>query len=127
MSQPLELVHSDVCGKVGARSLGGGEYFVMFIDDCTRHAWIYILQHKNEVFPRFQEWKAQVEMSTGRQVKTLRSDNGGEYTSREFTSYLSKEGIKHELTTPHTPKQNGVTERLNHTLIKGVRTLLADM
>ena len=42
--QVLELVHSDVCGKIGARSLGGGEYFVTFIDDHTRYAWIYILK-----------------------------------------------------------------------------------
>jgi len=32
---PLELIHSDVCGEIGARSLGGGEYFVMFVDDHT--------------------------------------------------------------------------------------------
>lgn len=59
-------------------------------------------------------------------MKTLRSDNGGEYTSKEFTSYLAKEGIKHELMIPHTPQQNGVAERLNRTLIKGVHTMLAD-
>ena len=106
--------------------MGGGEYFATFVDDHTRHVWVYILKHKDEVFSRFQEWKAQVERSTGRQVKTLRSDNGGKYTSREFTSYLAKEGIKHELTTPHTPQQNGIAERLNRTLVEGVRTMLAD-
>jgi len=44
----------------------------------------------------------------------------------EFALYLTKEGIKHELTTPHTPQQNGVAERLNRTLIEGMRTMLAD-
>ena len=67
-----------------------------------------------------------MEKSSGRKIKTLRSDNGGEYTSTEFTSFLTKEGIKHELTIPHTPQQNGVAERLNRTLIEGVRTMLAD-
>ena len=123
---PLELIHSDVCGKIGTQSLGGGEYFVTFVDDHTRHVWVYILKHKSEVLQRFQEWKALVEKSSGRKVKTLRSDNGGEYTSAEFALYLTKEGIKHELTTPHTPQQNGVAERLNRTLIEGVRTMLAD-
>ena len=66
---PLELIHSDVCGKIGAKSLGGGEYFVTFIDDHTRYAWVYILQHKSEVFQRFQEWKALVEKSSGRKIK----------------------------------------------------------
>ena len=123
---PLDLIHSDVCGKIGTWSLSRGEYFVTFVDDHTRHVWVYILKHKGEVLQRFQEWKALVEKLSGRHVKTLRSDNGGEYNSREFTSYLTKEGIKHELTTPHTPRQNGVAERLNRTLIEGVCTMLAD-
>jgi len=46
---PLELIHSDVCGKIGTQSLGGGEYFVTFVDDHTRHVWVYILKHKSEV------------------------------------------------------------------------------
>ena len=87
---------------------------------------MYVLKKKGEVLQRFQEWKALVEKSSGRKVKTLRSDNGGEFTSTEFTSYLVKEGIHHELTTPHTPQQNGVAERLNRTLIESVRTMLAD-
>ena len=51
---------------------------------------------------------------------------GGESTSTEFITYLSKEGIKHELTTTHTPQQNGAGERLDHTLIEGACTMLAD-
>ena len=39
-----------------------------------------------------------VEKSLGQQVKILRTDNGGEYTSNEFETYLKKEGIRHELT-----------------------------
>lgn len=122
----LEVVHNDVCGKIGTKSLSGAEYFVTFIDDHTRFAWIYVIKHKDEVFQRFQEWKAQVEKMTGKKVKALRSDNGGEYTSNEFTSFLTEEGIKHEQTMPHTPEQNGVAERLNRTLMESVRTMLAD-
>ena len=56
--------------------------------------------------------------ATGR---TLRTDNGGEYTSTEFGPYLRHEGIRHEFTIPHTPQQNGALERLNRTLIECVR------
>ena len=67
-----------------------------------------------------------VEKSSGRKIKTFHSDKGVEYTSTEFHTILTQEGIKQELTTPHTPQQNGAAERLNRTLIEGVRTMLAD-
>lgn len=72
------------------------------------------------------EWKTMVEKSTGHNVKTLRTDNGGEYTSREFEDYLKKEGIRHEYTVPKTPEQNGVAERMNRTLVETVRAMLSD-
>ena len=60
--------------------------------------------------------------ATSKKVNTLRTDNGGEYTSTEFESYLVSEGIRHEVTIPHTPQQNGVSERLNFESANMVRT-----
>ena len=94
------------------------------MDDQTRYIWIYILKQKSQVFKCFQNWKAMVEESSGRKVIAFRTDNGGEYTSTEFQSYLLKEGIRHQITVPRMPEQNGVTEQLNHTLIKSVRSML---
>ena len=107
-AEPLELVHSDVCGKIGEKSQGGAEYFLTFVDDHSRYAWVYPLKTKDQVFDRFVEWKTLVERSSGKKLKTLRSDNGGEFTSTRFESYLKKEGIHHEKTIPKTPEQNGV-------------------
>lgn len=58
------------------------------------------------------------EKSTGRQLKVLRTDNGGEYTSSELQDFLKKEGVRHELTVPKTPEQNKVAERMNKTLMR---------
>jgi hypothetical protein len=44
--QPGELVHSDLCGEFQELSLGGGKYFVTFIDDATRYTRVYILANK---------------------------------------------------------------------------------
>ena len=65
-----------------------------------------------------------VERSTGHRIISLRTDNGGEYTSLEFQSYLKREGIKHELTVPRSPEQNGVAEHFNRTLMEAVRSML---
>ena len=124
--EPLELVLSDVCGKMSAVSLGGAEYFVTFIDDHTHYVWVYPLKHKDEVFDRFLKWKALVERSSWRRLKVFRTDNGGEYTSNKFEDYLKAEGVRHERTVPKTPEQNGVAERLNQTLVETTRSLLID-
>ena len=121
----LDLVHTDVCGKLNPRSVGGAEYFVTFVDDKSRFVWVYVLKSKGEVFSKFREWKAMVELCTGEKLKVLRSDNGGEYTSEKFTEYLKAEGIRHELTVPKSPQQNGVAERLNRTLVEMTRSMLA--
>ena len=96
------------------------------MDDHTHHVWVYVLKHKDEVSGKFLEWKALVEKFSGRKVKILRTDNGGEYTSMELENYLKKEGITHQLTVPKTPEQNRVAERMNWTLIASVRSMLAD-
>ena len=124
--KPLDLIHSDVCGNISPATLGGGNYFVTFIDDASRYTWVYVLKHKSEVFSKFKEWKSLVENLYDRKIKTLRSDNGGEYTSIEFEDFLKNEGIRHEKTIPKTPEQNGVAERKNRTLVEAVRTMIAD-
>ena len=87
---------------------------------------MYPLNHKSEVFDRFLEWKAMVEKASGHDLKILRTDNGGEFTSTKFEEYLKSEGIRHEYTIPKTPEQNGVAERLNRTLVETVRSMLID-
>ena len=88
----LGTIHSDVCGKIETKSLGGAEYFVTFIDDKSRYTWVYVLKHKHEVLEKFKEWRSKVEKSTGFKIKTFRTDNGGEYKSKELEDYLKKEG-----------------------------------
>jgi len=87
---------------------------------------VYPLKHKSEVFDRFLEWKAMVEKASWHDLKILRTDNGGEFTSTKFEEYLKSEGIRHEYTIPKTPEKNGVAERLNRTLVETVRSMLID-
>ena len=91
--EPLGLVHSDLCGKITPKSAGGAEYFLTFTDDKTRYVWVYALKQKSEVFSKFCEWKAFVEKSSGHKLKTLRTDNGGEFMSNKFQDYLKAEGV----------------------------------
>eukprot|EP00253_Pinus_taeda_P021493 PITA_21493 len=94
-------------------------------DDFSRNTWIYFLKKKSEVFDRFKEFKALVENQTEKKIKVLRTDNGGEFCSKEFEEFCKKCGIARQKTTPYTPQQNGVAERMNKTLMERARSMLS--
>ena len=58
----------------------GFGYYVTFIDEYSRKTWIYFLKKKDEVFEKFKEFKALIENQSERRIKTLRTNDGGEYT-----------------------------------------------
>ena len=109
-------------------SLCGYNYDVTFIDDHSWKTWIYFLKTKEseELLSKFKEFKAQVENLSGRRIKILRSDNGGEYTSTEINDFCKEAGIKRELTVPYNPQQNGVTERKNETIVEASKAMIHD-
>jgi hypothetical protein len=122
----LDLIHSDVCGPMPVKSLGGSLYYVTFIDDFSRKTWLYMLKTKDEVFSKFQEFKAEVENLTDKKIKTIRYDNGGEYTSKELVAFCKEAGIRRELIVPHNPQQNGVAERKNKTIEESIKAMMND-
>jgi transposase InsO family protein len=107
-------------------SLSGYVYYVSFIDDYSRKTWVYFLKSKDEVLGKFKEFKDLIENLSERKIKILGSDNGGEYTSKEFVSFCKDARIKRELTTPYNPQQNGVAERKNRTIMEAVKTMIHD-
>jgi transposase InsO family protein len=84
--------------------------FLLFVDDFSRKMWVYFLKLKSDVFNEFKKFKALVENQFGKSIKVLRSDNGGEFCSKDFLDFCTQEGIQRQYTTPYTPQQNGVVE-----------------
>ena len=64
-----------------------------------------------------------VENETGNKLKCLRSDNGGEYYNKDFDNYCSYNGIRRQKTVPGTPQENGVSERMNRTIMERARCM----
>ena len=116
-----------------------------FIDDDTEWTVGYTMFKKSESLNRFKEYKAMGERHTNQVVQKLhvhelhtggessagavklkifRSENGGEYLSNDFKTFLSDNGIKHKLTVAYTLQQKGVAERMNRTLFDLVRSML---
>ena len=121
----LELVHTDVCGPFKIEARGGYSYFITFTDDLSRYGYLYLMKHKHESFEKFKEFKAEVEKKTGKGIKTLRSDRGGEYLSTKFYEFLKEQGIVTQLTPQGMSQLNGVSERRNCTLLDTVRSMMS--
>ncbi|GAA0150002.1 hypothetical protein LIER_37045 [Lithospermum erythrorhizon] len=97
----LKLVHSDLCVPISPTSNSGKRHSISL-----------------------QDFKAMVEES-GKSIKCLRTDRGGEYVSGEFSAYCNEHGIKRQLKNPYTPYQNGVVERRTKTMMNMVRAMLS--
>nr|GEU68644.1 hypothetical protein [Tanacetum cinerariifolium] len=62
-----------------------------------KKVWVYFLKNKSKVFNTFKKWKVAVKNEANLRVKCLKSDNGGEYSSKEFIKvWNSKRGMARE-------------------------------
>jgi hypothetical protein len=64
-----------------------------------------------------------VENALGKRLKCLRSENRGEYCNNEFDDYYSYHEIRRDTIVPGTPQENGVSERMNKTIMERARSM----
>lgn len=126
-TRPLEMIHSDVFGPYRTPSLIRGErYLVSFIDGFSRFQMIYAIKNKSETLEKFKQFIAEMKRYTTYEPQAIQSDNGGEYISTDFRQYCLDHGIRQQLTIPHTPQQNGVSERNWRTIADMSRCMLEE-
>ena len=87
---------------------------------------MFAMKEKSAIFGIFKRWRVMCESQTGASLKCLKTDNGGEYCSREFDVYCAEHGIRKIKTIPGTPEQNGVAERMNKTILERERSMRFD-
>ena len=120
-----QLIHSDVCGPMHIQTPGGAKFFVLFTDDHSEYRSVFFLKQKSDVTEAFKEYVSNLRRSeTGRLIHTLRADNGGEFIAASLKTWLSEKAIRLETSAPHSPEQNGVSERANRTIVEAGRCLL---
>ncbi|UYV76293.1 hypothetical protein LAZ67_13003282, partial [Cordylochernes scorpioides] len=125
-TETLQLVHSDICGPLPTNSLSGKRYFITFTDDYSRYTKIYLLKGKDEAYEKIKDYVISAHTEFGKNIQTIRTDNGREYVNRQVEDFLNQSGIKHQLTVPYSPAQNGVAERKNRSLMEMTRCMLFD-
>jgi hypothetical protein len=121
----LERVYTDFWGPFTTPTSSGARYILTFTDDFTRKSWIYLVKARTELYEKFSEWQIRVERQCNERLQRIRCDNAGEYQALA-RDLRQRNGVVVEFTTPYTPEQNGVAERLNRTLTTKIRAMLSD-
>ena len=120
----LEVVHTDICGPMPVETPDKKQYFIIFTDDYSHLTITYLLEKKSDAFDAFVQYEALAKNLTGKSIKSLRSDNGGEYKSNKFQNFCTQKGITQQFAPPYSPASNGLAERMNRTLIEKMRAML---
>jgi predicted transcriptional regulator YdeE len=127
-SVPFELIHSDLCSPIKYPSLGGATYYIVYMDDCTKHTEVYFLVGKSsdEITVKFNHYHAWVR-AQGYWIKRFRCDNShGEFNNKQFLDILGTYGISYEPAPPYTQHKNGTAERMIRTINTKARCMLLD-
>nr|GEV91310.1 hypothetical protein [Tanacetum cinerariifolium] len=121
----LQLLHMDLCGPMRVESINGKKYVLVIVDYYSRYTWTHFLRSKDETPEVLIDFLRLVQRGLHAQVRIVRTDNGTEFLNKTLHAYFASKGINHQTFVARTPKQNGVVERRNCTLVEASRTMLS--
>ena len=119
-------IHLDIWGQAPVKSTGGQEYMLTFMDEHTCEVTVYFMAKKSDAFEAYKMFEVWVSVHWNVKIKILCTDHGREFISKAFQKHLDDNGTVRELTVHHSPSQNGVSERLNKTLVLHGHTCLIE-
>ncbi|GJZ74072.1 retrovirus-related pol polyprotein from transposon TNT 1-94 [Tanacetum coccineum] len=124
INKSLHLLYMDLFGPVKSQTISHNKYTLVIVDEYSRYTWVFYLKKKSDAAECIMSFIRTMESLNEVRVKELRSDNGTEFRNHKLEEFCDEKGISHNFSSPCTPKQNGVVERRNRTLIESARTML---
>jgi hypothetical protein len=81
------LIWADIFGPMKTSSIYKARYFLVFVDDFSRKMWVYFLKQKSDVVDELKKFKViMVEKQSGRSIRFLKTNKGGEFCSHSVTA-----------------------------------------
>jgi len=99
-SETLGLIHSDLL-ELPTLSYSKYEWVITFLDNYSFYCRVVFLRKKSDAAEAIKAVFRLWSNTTSYSVKCLHTNNEGEYMTSELQSFLCKQGIVHEISTPH--------------------------
>ena len=109
-------------GKERAPTIGGSEYALFVVDECSRYTFTTLLASKADAADAIINLLVQLHTKFGYYPTEVHSDNGTEFCNKRLASFFTTCGITHA--TPYTPALNGLVERTNGILFNAARSMI---
>ncbi|KAJ1598267.1 hypothetical protein NDA14_002687 [Ustilago hordei] len=122
MEAPLELVHVDL--MTDFKGHANYHYALVAVDDFSSLIYVEPLCTKSAALTVLRRWIARMEQATDRKLKTLCSNNGGEWCSIAAEDWQTQEGFKWQKSVPGISVQNGRAERAIRSVQEKMRSML---
>ena len=110
----------DIAGPFRTKGLKGECYILTITDRGSRAIWVYPLKFKSDALDRLVSFYTIIETQFSTKIKVLRLDNAKEFKSTKWELFCTSKGIICEYTSPYSPSQNGISERLNRFLLERI-------
>ncbi len=121
-SEYLDDLHCDLGGPYTI-TRKGNQFYLGIRNGATGAYYAEPMRRKSQAFVKFQKFIRHTERQSGKKLKRLRTDFGGEFANKAFPEFTPKEGIHWEPSALYTPEQNKKAERLNYTLMSSIRSI----
>ena len=119
--RPFELMAADLISL--PRTSSGYVGCLVVVDHFSK--WLVVVPIKNKKSSTIVEMlKNRVFPGVPAIPSVVLTDNGPEFTSKEFNDFLMDCGVTHKVTTPYCPSSNGAVERVNRTIQTFLRSIV---
>ncbi|UYV69327.1 K02A2.6-like, partial [Cordylochernes scorpioides] len=121
--KPLELISMDTIVLGSAANETKHKYIQVIIDHLTRFVWAFptVTNTSQAVIQCLDKINKTVP-----QIKCILTENGKNFTSKEFNKFLNEHQVQHTYSTPYHPQSNGLCEKMNDTILTKLRTNLQE-
>jgi transposase InsO family protein len=110
-----EIMHLDIWGKYDTASIKGFYYYLLMVDDASRYVTVEFMKTKDQLTQKVKNYLTYLQ-TYGKMPKAIHINCGRKFVNDSLLKWLYLKGMEVHMTTPHSPSQNGIAERMNRTL-----------